>query len=74
MSKSLTSNLTPSPKNNGTLPARRRAEARLAAAFRRAVRELDRCCRRSGEDHRRTSAVLRELGRALRQYHGKGPR
>jgi hypothetical protein len=67
MSKSLTSNLTASPKNNG----KRRAEARLAGAFRKAVAELNRCYERSCQDEKRIGAVLRELGQALRQCHGK---
>ena len=70
-------NLTPSQKNNGLLPKparQRRIEARLAGAFRRAVAELNRCHRRSGQDYQRTGAILRELGRALRQYCGKGQR
>jgi hypothetical protein len=46
--KSSSSGLTPAAKNNGALSKAVRAEARLAAAFRRAVRELDRCHRRSG--------------------------
>jgi hypothetical protein len=72
-----TSNLTASPKNNGAIPKsnrQRRAEARLAGAFRKAVAELNRCHRRSGQDHQRTGTVLRELGQALRQYHRKGLR
>jgi hypothetical protein len=51
-----------------------RAEARLAGAFRQAVRELNRCYRRSCEDQQRIGAVLRDLGKALRRYHWKGPR
>ena len=63
---------------NGKLPwnpkRQARAEARLAGAFRQAVRELNRCHRRSGEDQKRIGAVLRELGQALRRYHWKGLR
>ena len=52
----------------------RRAAAHLAGAFRQAVRELNRCYRRSGEDQKRVGAVLRDLGKALRRYHWKGLR
>jgi hypothetical protein len=51
-----------------------RAEARLAGAFRQAVRELNRCYERSRADQKRIGAVLRSLGQALRRYHGKGLR
>ncbi len=51
-----------------------RAEARLAGAFRKAVRELNRCYERSRADQKRIGATLRELGRALRRYHWKGLR
>jgi len=51
-----------------------RAEARLARAFRKTVYELNHCYLRSGQDQKRIGAVLRELGKALRQYHGKGLR
>jgi len=64
--------------NNGKLPwnqkRQARTEARLAGAFRKAVRELNRCYLRSCQDQQRIGAVLRELGKALRQYHGKGLR
>jgi len=63
---------------NGKLPwnpkRQARAEARLAGAFRQAVRELNRCYRRSCEDQKRIGAVLRDLGKALRRYHWKGLR
>jgi hypothetical protein len=49
-----------------------RAEARLAGAFRQAVRELNRCYERSRADQKRIGAVLRSLGQALRRYHWKG--
>jgi hypothetical protein len=51
-----------------------RAEARLAGAFRRAVRELNRCYLRSRQDQQRIGAVLRDLGKALRRYQWKGLR
>jgi len=63
---------------NGKLPwnekKQARAEARLARAFRKAVRELNRCYLRSCQDQRRIGTVLRELGKALRGYHTKGSR
>jgi hypothetical protein len=63
---------------NGQVPWNKkrqaRAEARLAGAFRKAVRELNRCYERSRADQKRIGATLRELGQALRKYHWKGLR
>jgi hypothetical protein len=53
---------------------RQRAERRLGEVFRKAIRELNRCYLQSCQDQKRIGAVLRELGKALRRYHGKGLR